>query len=271
MPKRISEQIGPFSAVKPKTHFFEVGSEMLCAEVMPRSHDSALEKRERVLDGIGVNISDHINFLAMVDCLVLVLVDSSPNHRFGIANPVIGDDLVQIDTHAVFEVLGECFGLRILDMIEPEIATTLPDADYDFFLGSMRSASTLFDAADIGFVHFDCAIEHWFIDLCHCSADAMAEIPSRFVADSERALNLACRHAFLRFTQQQSRHKPLSQRQVGIVEDRPGCDGELIAALAARELLARSRKRGMLCARLAFRWNAGRGFVSRFEGMGTLL
>jgi hypothetical protein len=41
MSQRISKQIGTLSAIEPETHFFEVGSEMLCTEMMPGSHTAS--------------------------------------------------------------------------------------------------------------------------------------------------------------------------------------------------------------------------------------
>ena len=49
------------------------------------------------------------------------------------------------------------------------------------------------------------------------------------------ALELMGTHSLLRFTEQQRSHEPDRQRQVRIVEDRPGCNGELIVALCTPE------------------------------------
>src|SRR6266403_2999809 len=53
----INEQIGTLPAIEAKFHLFKIGREMLCAESVPCPHDAALEKRERRLDSIGVNVS----------------------------------------------------------------------------------------------------------------------------------------------------------------------------------------------------------------------
>ena len=52
MSQGIHEQIGPFAAVKAKTHFFKVGREMLGANPMPSSHNAALQERESILDSV---------------------------------------------------------------------------------------------------------------------------------------------------------------------------------------------------------------------------
>jgi hypothetical protein len=44
MAQRIKEQIGTFAAIKPEGHFFQVGGEVFRADLVPRSHDAALEQ-----------------------------------------------------------------------------------------------------------------------------------------------------------------------------------------------------------------------------------
>src|ERR1019366_4792701 len=144
---------------------------------------------------------------------------SGLNHRFRVSDVVIGDNPVQVDANAIFEVFGKRLGFRILDMVEPKVAATLSNADYNFFLGSMGTASATLHAADVGFVHFDGAVEHWLISGGHCRADSVTEIPCRLIAsDSERALNLASRNSLFGFAKQQDCEKPLSQWQMGIME-----------------------------------------------------
>src|SRR5205807_1861815 len=82
--------------------------------------------------------------------------------------------------------------------------------------------------------------------LAHRGSDSVAEIPSRFVTDSESALDLISRHALARLAQEIDGHKPLEQRQVRIVEDSARCDGELIVALRAIEQVFLSLKRDCL-------------------------
>ncbi|MDA2933447.1 hypothetical protein MYX82_03795 [Acidobacteria bacterium AH-259-D05] len=55
------------------------------------------------------------------------------------------------------------------------------------------------------------------------------EIPSGFVGDSNSSLKLFCRDPFLGFQNQVNGDKPLSQRQVAVVEDGSSSDRELIA------------------------------------------
>lgn len=229
MTQSVQEQIRVLPAVEPELHLFEVGRKVLCAQMMPSPHHSPLEKREGILDGVGVHIADHINFRAVIDGLVLVLVDSSLNHRLGITSPIIGHDLIHIDADAILEVLGESFRILVLNVKEPEFAPALPNANYDFFVASKGSLSATFDAANVGFVHLHGAIEHFLARFDHCGANPMTEIPRRLIAaDSNRALDLAGRYSLFCFAEKQGGEKPFRQRQMRIIEDRSCCRAEHI-------------------------------------------
>jgi hypothetical protein len=88
--------------------------------------------------------------------------------------------------------------------------------------------------------HFDSTVKHWLIYFLHSCTDAMEQVPcGPSVLTPDRSLELACAHALLGLYEQQDGHKPDRQGQVGIVEYGSGGNGELVTALAARELLAR--------------------------------
>src|ERR1700730_7736536 len=235
MTQSIQKQIGFLPAIESKAHLFEIGRKVFCTDMVPSSHDSALKKRKCIFNSIGMNVANYIDFLAVIDGLVLVLVDARMYHLFGVADPIIGNDPVHIDADAVLEVFGERFGFGILDVIESEIAPALPDANYNFFLGSMGSASTTSHAADIGFIHLHGAIQHLFINFNHRCADSMAEVPRGFVTDANGPLNLAGRHSLFGLAQQQGSHKPLCQRQMGVIKDRASRHGELVVTVFAVE------------------------------------
>ena len=124
-------------------------------------------------------------------------------------------------------------------MEEAQIAIPLANANDDFFVFKACACSAPFVfAANVGFVHFDRAVQHGLVNFVHGRSDAMAEVPGRLVADSERPLHLAGRHAFLGFAEQADGDKPLFQRQMGVVKNRSGGYGELIEAGRALELIA---------------------------------
>ncbi len=77
--------------------------------------------------------------------------------------------------------------------------------------------------------------QHRFIGLRHCVPDAMAEIPRRLVAHSDRALNLAGRHTLLRLAEQVRGQKPLAKRKMGVIKHGAGSDGKLVVTVLAVE------------------------------------
>ena len=111
---------------------------------------------------------------------------------------------------------------------ESQISAALTDADNDFFLWN-GAMPTRF-ATNVGLVNLYSAIQQRCVDLLHGVTDAVAEIPSSLVADTEGALNLIRGHSLARFAQQIGCKKPLPQREMGVIEDCSGGHGELIAA-----------------------------------------
>ena len=76
MTQGIQEQIGILPAIEPESHFVKISRKMFCADLVPRSHNAAFQKRESGLDCIGMNIALHINAVLMPDGLVLFGRDS---------------------------------------------------------------------------------------------------------------------------------------------------------------------------------------------------
>src|SRR6266581_4362326 len=209
MTQGIEEQIGTLSAVKAKYHFVQIGLEMLCGDVVPRSHDSTLEKRERGFGGIGVDQTGDIFFLVadrLVLCPLFFIERERIDCRF------IGDDHFHIFAEMVSKNLAHSLGFDIGCMNQAKLATALTDAN-DYFLSAARHMTAGL-SANIRFVNLDRAVQHRS-GLFHGRANPMAEIPCRFVAsDSESALNLASGHTLFGFAEQQGCQKPFSEWQV---------------------------------------------------------
>ena len=243
MTQSIEEQIGPIPAIEPELHLFKIGGEMLGANPVPRSHDSAFKKRESRLYRIGMDVPHDVYAGTMVNLFVVLSVGFP--HGGIVRGCVIGENDFHILRDVLADVLCERSAFGVTGMEEAEIAIALADAD-DYFLVVVLCDMALaaIHAADVSNVHLDFAIQHRFIGLRHSMADAMAEIPCGLVAaDSERALNLAGRHALLRLTEKKSRQKPLSQRQVRIVKDGASGHAKLIAAIGAFKLALREQAR----------------------------
>jgi len=233
MAQGVDKQVGILPTVKSKGHFFAVGLEMLRADFVPRSHDASLQERERGFNRIGIDISLCVDVELVPNCFMSP-VFSEMLRRSLVGLKVIGEQDIYILADVLSDVLFKGSALHIFRMEKSEIAAALTDSNYDFFVVMQRGFS--FEpilSADERFIHFNFSAQHGLVDFDHCGADAMAEIPRGFVADSERALNLAGRHALLGFTEKQGSEKPLGKRKMRVVEDRSGCHAELIVATFA--------------------------------------
>jgi hypothetical protein len=237
MSERINEQIRPLPAIEPEAHLFEVGLEVLCAELVPVTAQTALEQGEGRFDAVGMGSAPHVFFRAVLDYLVPfreahALCDST------IGRKLIGEENVYILTYVLPDKLFKRAPRNVLGMEEPRLTVPLADADDGALPGSPPAlCKTAPPSADVGFINLDLPIEHRLFRFGHCRSNAMAEVPRGFVADSERALNLAGRHAFLRFAQQQRGGEPRSERQMGVIKDRARSNRELIVASLTVEKL----------------------------------
>ena len=241
MTQRIDKQIGPPPAIETKLHLFEIGREMLCTESVPCSHDAAFEKRESGFDGIGVNIPHDIDTTAVLNRLVVFV--SGLLDGYGVSGCVIRHNHVHILADIFANEFRERSCLCITGMKEAQIAIALANAEHYFFVIHAGDAALSFvHATDVGSVHFHYAIQQWLIRLRHGVADAVTEVPCGLVAHSDRALNLAGRHPFLGFAEQVRSEKPLSKRQVRIVEHGSRSRRELVVTILAVEKLLFSFK-----------------------------
>jgi len=242
MAQGIEKQTAALAAFETESHFVEIGLQVFGADLMPRSDDPALQKRECTFYRIGMHVAVNIDSAAVLDPLVLLWRNIGFSHGEGIGSKIIGHDHINIFADILPDVSGESSGLYILGVEEPQIATPLPESDHDFLVGAASAKLSAAPAtAHIGFVHFDSTVQHGPICFFHGGTDTMAEIPCRFVRTPvdppDRALQLQSAHALLGFAEQQYSSEPYSQRQVGIVEHRASGHGEVIFALGTVELL----------------------------------
>src|SRR5690348_14132424 len=130
MTQSVQEQIGILPAIEPEGHLIQVGGEMLCADLVPRSHDAALQERECGLYGIGVNVALNVNPITMTDGFVLRAMNASGNHCLGICWHLICDHYINIGANVFLDVLRKSSSLRIAGVEESEVSAALTDADY---------------------------------------------------------------------------------------------------------------------------------------------
>jgi len=168
MTQGVDKQIGSLAAIESESHFVEVGLQMLRADFVPASHNTALEQRKCGFDSVrrdAVTILVADVFLRLViDRFVFSFVEASFDHGGRIARQFV--DYFYIGADILFDVLCQRAGLRIFRLENLQIATALPNADNDFFLIlAVPNTFASLLSAYVGFVHFNGAIKHRLIYL----------------------------------------------------------------------------------------------------------
>lgn len=244
MPQRIQKQVRTFPAIEAERHLVQIGQKMLGADLVPASHDAALQKRECRFDGVRCDARTMLVSRVFPCQMVNDFVFGGPRCVF-VCWQAVGNNHFHIGAHVLFDVFSQRAAFGILSVEESQITVTLTKADDDLlrFAGGFRSESLQF-SADIGFVHLDSTVKHRLIHFFHGGTDAMAKVPSRLIGTlvltPDRALELQGAHALLGFAEQKRREKPLLERQVGVIKNCASGNGELvIAILAIEELLRR--------------------------------
>lgn len=240
MSQGVGEKVGILTAIESEGHFGAIGLQMLGAHTMPATHNAALQKREGAFDCVGMRLAAilDVNAQTVPDSLVPPVL-SQVLCRATVLLVVVGEKHVHVLRDILADVLFKGARPCVFGMEKAEIAAALANADDDFFVGVSSCPSPAdVSTANPGFVHFNLTIQHRPLALNHGVSDAMAEIPSCLVAsESERALNLASRHALLGFAEKQRGDEPLCQRQMAIIENRSCRHGELVVTVLAVEQL----------------------------------
>src|SRR5437016_13768633 len=91
MTQGIQEQIRVLPAIETEGHFIQIGRKMLGADLVPCSHDAALQKAESVLHGVRVDVTTNILLRSVIDGLMLRL----PN-RMLVGLQAVRDDYIHV-------------------------------------------------------------------------------------------------------------------------------------------------------------------------------
>src|SRR5216684_5404343 len=152
---------------------------MLRRDFMPRTYNTALEKREGRFHGVSVNVAVRV-FAGVIDGLVLAL-------EHGIKCPwidsrFIGQNDFYFPAKMRIDDIADRHRLSILSADQPQISIALTDADNNLFIALCPPAAFL--AAYIGFFNLNRAVQRLGRYLQHGRTNAMAEVPCRLVTDS---------------------------------------------------------------------------------------
>ena len=198
---------------------------------MPSAVDRTLEDGPHALDPVGVHRAPDILFGAMV-------------HRVMIEGQAVVDArFVGIDGRARLDCRGGKFGggsaIGIGDRLRDRLSATLAGTHDGCLADRPAPGAELlalvfvrFLPADIDLVHLDHIAEPEFATGASL-ADPVQHVPSRPVLDTQLFRELHGADALAGRHHAVDRHDPVLQRRLGRVHDRPGRDGEILAAMAA--------------------------------------
>jgi len=229
---RVKKQKRVLAIIESPCHLVQVGGQVLRADLVPCSHNSAFQEREGGFNGVGVNVPVNINPVPMADGFVLSALNASTNHGLWIGWKFVGHHNLDIGTDVFLNVFCKCAGLGIFRVEEPQFTPALSQTNHNFLIIVRRvpAFSPVLLSAYICFVHFYCAIQLGISRLLYSVTNAVRQIPSSPVVDSEPALELIRAHSLARLAENERSKEPLSKRQVRIAEEPARRNGELLAA-----------------------------------------
>src|SRR5260370_29066665 len=237
MTQSINKQMGRFPAMKTKFHLREILREMSCAHLVPASNDAPLQKGKGVLYCICVNVSSEsdIFFCGVIDSFVFVF-----SYCLLVCREFIGHDHVNICRNVFLNILSQCSRFGVFSMEETNIAPALANTNNNLFgISCGLLAETTFSTSDIGFIHFDGAVQHWSISSTHSCTNTMAQIPRGLITHPNSSLELIGAHTLACFHEKQNSHKPTTQRQITTTQNHPYSYKKFVIQSTPTKLLAR--------------------------------
>lgn len=201
-----------------------------------RADDAALEYREEVFSGVAVLVAAKAGELlyAVIDRIVSAelatdtLIDRAfVGHKVGAA--------VNVGNQQGADVLCVDIG----NVEAADMTFTFDQRDNGFLGGGDTVSAVTGLAAHIGFIGFynAAATAKGVIAgrTVHRFADTVAKEPSGLVGNANHAGHLACAHALLGSGHDMRCQQPFVQRNVAALHNAASADGELVAAIVAKE------------------------------------
>ena len=211
---------------------------MLHADLVEGTHDGTLEQAPHAFDAVRVDIA-HDPFVEVV--LHGVMLDAHTVPEATVGRKLVGVDGEGFIGDGALDEVVQGGPFRVRDALQADAPVTLHGTHDDGLVGRRVGSSALASLAttDKRLVHFDDPEQRRSLEAVgsHGLTDAVTEVPSGLVGDSEGALHLVRADPLLRLDHQVHGHEPLPQRKLGVVEDRPRGHREAVAASVAIELV----------------------------------
>src|SRR5438445_11994177 len=116
MTQGVQEQIGILPAIEPEGHFIEVSREMFCADLVPCAHDAAFQKRECILDSIGVNVATNVLSRRVIDGFMRRF-----SNRMLVVLQAVSNVYIHVCAGSVTNVLRQAAGRGICSMKDSKL------------------------------------------------------------------------------------------------------------------------------------------------------
>jgi hypothetical protein len=229
---RVSEQVWVLPVVEAERELVQIGVQVLDGELVVRTDYGAVKQAPDAFGGVRVNLATYPFLSRVVDPLmdgVLVTYAS-------VGAVSVRVDRLGVVCDNVFEEGVNGFVSCVGSTTEPDATTALDCAENDGLVVQPSERRFLSGAepahlpADVGFVRFHDAAQGLRVLFSHRGTDAVAEIPSGLVTHAEHPLELVRGDSLTRLAHDIDGEKPLPERELGIVEQRPHADRELVAA-----------------------------------------
>lgn len=85
MTQGIYEKVRILAAVESECHLVQIGCEMFCADLMPRSNNAVLQQGESGFHSVRVNVAVHVQLVPMPNGLMFQAAHVCGNHRLRVS------------------------------------------------------------------------------------------------------------------------------------------------------------------------------------------
>lgn len=225
------------SPIEPIGKFIAVASEMLYRNLVECSVDSLFQKRESVLNRIGMVFANPVG-AAVIDRAVsaskATIADYCVDRRF------VGLER-RIGTHVLFNHRFNYRHLRIVYRNQAQFTAAFNHAYHNIAVRILNAGMSLawLLGSKKGLVHFHQTLKQ--SSLLHGLPDTMIQKPSGTVIDSKMPLHLVRAHSLFRFSHHGDCHKPRVNWQVRLMENCASGCRELVQAFRLKALVNTAR------------------------------
>jgi hypothetical protein len=223
---RRSKDVFIHAVVIPELEFRDIQRHVFLTDLVESADDPALEDRPEAFDGLGVDCADDVLSGSVIDNGVGVFFAEAV-----VPLPLIGAEQTDFGGDSFVNEAGQSGTTHVLKDAGHDVALAA-DCTHDGCFAGTDAACTaalatlifvpvLGEAANEGFIDLDNSGELFKILIGERRANAMAHVPSRFIAPKAHvAVNLKGTHSLLAREHQVNDAEPLAERLIGVFEDR---------------------------------------------------